>query len=209
MDGFLRGIPTPLRNPAANKGRIDVPPCALNAASRGTYDANANHIRALELIAVVAALVLVLVCANVANLCSRARHRASANSPSACRSARRVGGSFVNCSPRVCCWREWVDRRPSRSRAGDTRCCRRPSARASVRRARVQLCMIGATVSLESVFGIAPALRATKMDAGTSLKESSRSVAARRHLAPPRIAGAYRFPFRSCLLVAPGCSSDA
>ena len=56
------------RNSAENRSRVDVPALMAESGRQGIYDANTNDVRALEIIAIVTALVLLLVCANVANL---------------------------------------------------------------------------------------------------------------------------------------------
>ena len=61
---------------AENRSRVDVPQLIAESGRQGIYDANTNDVRALEIIAIVTALVLLLVCANVANLLlSRAAFR--------------------------------------------------------------------------------------------------------------------------------------
>jgi hypothetical protein len=76
MDAYLAGLTESERNTAEHRSHFDVPALIAESGSQGTYDANTNDVRALEIIAIVAALVLLLVCANVANLLlSRAAFR--------------------------------------------------------------------------------------------------------------------------------------
>ena len=92
MDAHLAGLTESGRNTAENRSRVDVPELIAESGRQGIYDANTNDVRALEIIAIVTALVLLLVCANVANLLLSRAGSASASCPSVCRWERRARG---------------------------------------------------------------------------------------------------------------------
>ncbi len=68
LEAFLAAASDKERSLSRNQGRTAVPHLLVDSASRGTYDADASQMRALSLLSAVAVLVLLLVCANVANL---------------------------------------------------------------------------------------------------------------------------------------------
>lgn len=179
MDAFLASAPEDVRNRSDNQGRSAVPHLLVDSASRGTYDTDVSQIRALTLIGAVVALILLLVCANVANLLlSRAATRQRELSVRLSMGATRarlvrqllteslllagVGGSLGLMLAR---WGQSL--LPS------------PLGTAEPADWRIFGFTATATVLAGVVFGIAPALRATRMDVGIglALKESSRTVA--------------------------------
>ena len=179
MDAYLAGLTESERNTAEHRSHFDVPALIAESGSQGIYDANTNDVRALEIIAIVAALVLLLVCANVANLLlSRAAFRQRELSVRLSMGATRarlvrqllteslllagIGGALGIL----------VAYKP------DTSCFRHQSARPATFDVRALAVMTGVTALVGVVFGIAPAFQATRIDIGTSLKESSRSVTA-------------------------------
>jgi predicted permease len=176
LDAYLAGLPESARTTAENRSRVDVPHLVAENGSQGIYDANTNDVRALEIIGIVTALVLVLVCANVANLLlSRAAFRQRELSVRLSMGATRmrlirqllteslllagIGGAL---GILLAYWGQ--DLLPA------------PIGAAGALDGRALAVMTGATALVGVIFGIAPAFQATRIDTATSLKESSRSV---------------------------------
>jgi predicted permease len=177
MDAYLTGLPESGRNTAENRNRVEVPRLIAETGTQGIYDANTNDVRALEIIAAVTALVLLLVCANVANLLlSRAAFRQRELSVRLSMGATRsrlirqllteslllagIGGAAG-----ILLAYAGQDLLPA------------PIGSSSTLDLRALGTMAGVTAFVGVLFGIAPAFQATHIDIGTSLKESSRSVA--------------------------------
>ena len=177
MDAYLAGLPDQKRGTSENQNRVDVPTLVAESGSQGIYDATTDDVRALGIVATVAALVLVLVCANVANLLlARAAFRQRELSVRLSMGATRlrlirqlltesvllagVGGGF---GILLAYWGHALLPPPFGASAAFD--------------ARSVLLMTGVTVLVGVVFGITPAIRATGLEAGHALKESSRSVA--------------------------------
>jgi predicted permease len=68
MASFLASVPERERNTTANRNRTEVSRLAVSSAARGLYDNDQATLRGVAIISVVVALILLLVCANVANL---------------------------------------------------------------------------------------------------------------------------------------------
>src|SRR5262245_5843530 len=66
--GYLAALPPGERTAARNQNRTRVAGLRVQPAAHGTYDVSADSYRALSLLGIVVALVLLIVCANVANL---------------------------------------------------------------------------------------------------------------------------------------------
>jgi len=178
FDGFLASQSEEERGLARNRNRTAVPHLLVDAASHGTYDNDEQQMRSLGILGVVVTLVLVLVCANVANLLlSRASARQREISVRFSMGATRwrlirqllteslllagLGGALGLVMAR---WGQSLLPAP----VGTT----------DPADWRILTFTAATTVFAGIVFGIAPALRATKMDVGVALKENSRSVAA-------------------------------
>jgi hypothetical protein len=68
LDAYLASLPEPIRSASFNRNRTDVPQLRVDSGSRGIYDVRPTDLRAVTILGVVVALVLLIVCANVANL---------------------------------------------------------------------------------------------------------------------------------------------
>ena len=68
MAAFLSALPAEERGATRNRNRTQVSRLEVSSAARGLYDNNDTTVRAITIISVVVALILLLVCANVANL---------------------------------------------------------------------------------------------------------------------------------------------
>ena len=68
MDSYLRSLPEAERSTAVNRSRAQVPSLLVESARRGVYDVHANQLGTAALLGAVVVLVLLIVCANVANL---------------------------------------------------------------------------------------------------------------------------------------------
>lgn len=177
MDSYLASASEDVRNRSENQGRTAVPHLLVDSASRGTYDIDERQTRSLAILGAVVALVLLLVCANVANLLlSRAAARQREISVRLSMGATRgrvirqlltesvllasIGGLLGLVLAR---WGQSV--LPA------------PVGTAAPADWRILLFTAGVTVVTGIIFGMAPALRATKMDIGIALKDDSRTVA--------------------------------
>jgi hypothetical protein len=117
------------RNTAEHRSHFDVPALIAESGRQGVYDANTNDVRALEIIAIVAALVLLLVCATSPICSCRAPRSASASCPCACRWVRRARGCPAAADREACCSPVSVARSASWRHKPDTSCFRHRSAR--------------------------------------------------------------------------------
>jgi predicted permease len=68
LDAYLQAAPESERNNSRNRSRAEIPALMVDPGSRGIYDANSSDTRIVGVLGGVVALVLLLVCANVANL---------------------------------------------------------------------------------------------------------------------------------------------
>jgi predicted permease len=177
LDAYLSSLSAESRAASSNRNRTEVPHLRVESGSRGIYDVNTSDSTALAILSAVVVLILLIVCANVANLLlSRAATRRREISIRLSLGATRgrlvrqllteslmlaaVGGALGILIGR---WgQQLLPGNAGRPVPLDW---------------RVLSFVFGVTGVTGIVFGIAPALRATAMNAGAALKESSRSVA--------------------------------
>lgn len=182
MESYLAALPPESRARSTNQNRTAVPHFMADSGQRGIYDVNTNDLRAVTILTVVVALVLLIVCANVANLLlSRATARQKEISVRLSLGATRArlvrqllteslllaaiggvigmlvgywGGQLLPGAPGQAATLDW----------------------------RVALFLVLITGTTGIVFGIAPALRATRLNVSSALKETSRSVSGSRNI---------------------------
>src|SRR5262249_30660596 len=68
FDQYLASMSAAERGNSRNRNRTEVPHLRVDSASRGIYDVNTSDSSAVTILSVVVILVLLIVCANVANL---------------------------------------------------------------------------------------------------------------------------------------------
>ncbi|PYR61547.1 MAG: ABC transporter permease [Acidobacteria bacterium] len=182
LDSYLGSLSQEARSTVVNRNRKDVPHLVVESGGRGIYDVNSTDIRAVTILSAVVALVLLIVCANVANLLlSRATTRQKEISVRLSLGATRarlvrqlltesivlasMGGAL---GILVGYWgQQLLPGPPGQVAALDW---------------RVLSFALTVTTLTGIVFGIAPALRATSVNVSAALKETSRSVAGSRSI---------------------------
>jgi predicted permease len=177
MTAYLASLPAAERALSQNQQRTAIPRLLVESASRGVYDAETAQVRGLAIIGAIVSLVLILVCANVANLLlSRATTRAREISIRLTMGATRgrlirlllTESLLLSCTGGVLgvllAFRA-QDILPPQLLV---------SAPFDWHAVAFMLAIVATT---GVVVGIAPALRATRSSAHEALKESSRSVA--------------------------------
>jgi predicted permease len=182
FDSYVATLSEEARSTSSMRSRTLVPQLRVSSGSRGVYDANATDLRAVTILGAVVVVVLLIVCANVANLLlSRATTRQKEISIRLSMGATRprlirqllteslllasIGGGL---GVLVGNWgQRLLPGVPGRATSLDW---------------RVLTFALVVTGLTGLVFGIAPALRATRMNVSSSLKETSRSVAGSRSL---------------------------
>ena len=182
MDAHLASLPETERFSARNRNRTQVPRLLVEGGHRGIYDATPEDLRSVTTLGLVVGIILLIVCANVANLLlSRATMREKEISIRLSSGATRgrlirqlmteslllavIGGGIG------VLFGYWG----AQLLPGEL------GAAASLEW-RVLMFALLVTTTAGIVFGIAPALRATSMNISTTLKENSRGVAASRTL---------------------------
>jgi predicted permease len=180
MDDYLKALPESDRGTAMNRTRTEVPRLLVDSARHGVYDANSNDIRSATILSIVVALVLLIVCANVANLLlSRATTRQRELSVRLSLGATR--GRLI---------RQLLTESLLLAFAGGALgivvgywgklLLPAPVNQAAMLDWRVLGFVMLVTAMTGIVFGIAPALRATGVNLNDVLKQSGRSVSGSR-----------------------------
>ena len=178
MDSYLQGLSVEERAMARNQNRTAVPGLLVNSGSRGIYDPRSRTTRSVTILGAVVVLVLLIVCANVANLLlSRATARQKEISIRLSMGATRgrlvrqlltegivlalIGGSMAVL---VAYWGRGL----------------LPQGLTAEFDVRVFIFVTALSVATGVAFSLIPAMRATRLDVSSALKENSRSVAGSR-----------------------------
>jgi len=176
MEAHLAAMSAEDRSRSSNKNRTAVASLVVDSGSRGFYEVDEKQGRALQTLAAIVGLVLLLVCANVTNLLlsrttSRQKEISVRLSIGATRG--RVMRQFLTESLLLSamgggigllltCWGQALLPPP----VGTTN---PPDW-------RVMTFTVAITAFAGIVFGIAPAVRSTSVEVGTALKENSRTM---------------------------------
>ena len=182
MDGYLKSLSEEDRRAARNRTRHEVPELLVDSGRHGLYNADNNAVAAATILSAVVAVVLLIICANVANLMlSRAIGRRREISVRLSLGATR--GRLV---------RQLLTEAVLLASVGaalglavaywGVRLLPAPASNVSVLRGRTLAFTALAAILTSVVFGALPAFRATKVDVNADLKETARSVSGRRSL---------------------------
>jgi predicted permease len=182
LDAYMKGLKDAERSQQRNRDRTRIPHLVAESGARGVYDVNSNDLQAATVLTIVVVLVLLIVCANVANLLlSRSAARQKEISVRLSLGATRgrlvrqllteslllaaMGGGL---GVVVAYWgRALLPGAPGQQPLLDWRV----------------LGFIAAITLLTGViFGLVPALRGTSVNVNAALKETSRGVVGTRSL---------------------------
>ena len=179
MDSYMAGLTPEQRSLSDNQSPgTAVPALVARSAEHGMYDVDRTSARAATIVSVVVTILLLIVCANVANLLlsrASARHREisvrlSMGAPRA-RLVRQLlteslllSGTGGVLGIAVAYWSKSL----------------LPFGQTAAVDARVVAFVAGVSVLTGLLFGLMPALRATGVDLAGAMKESSRSVTGSR-----------------------------
>ena len=183
VTAFLSSAPEAVRNASNNRNRTDVPRLWVTSMSRGLIDNDPDMLRGVGIISAIVALILLLVCANVANLLlSRGAAR-----------QREIAVRLSIGATRIRLMRQLLTESVLLALAGGAlgllvAYWGRRLLPADLGEApldwRVMLFTAAVALTTGILFGIAPAIRVTGAGAGDALKETSRAIIGARTLLP-------------------------
>ncbi|HXG73072.1 MAG TPA: ABC transporter permease [Gemmatimonadaceae bacterium] len=183
MSSFLGSVPEAVRNSTSNRNRADVSRLSVTSMAHGLVDTDPAMLRGVAIISAIVALILLLVCANVANLLlSRAAAR-----------QREIAVRLSIGATRMRLVRQMLTESVLLALVGGAlgllvaywgRQLLPAAAGQAPLDWRVLMFTSGVALATGIVFGIAPALRVTGTRASEALKETSRSIIGSRTLLP-------------------------
>jgi len=173
---YMKSLPEKERNISAYRDRTQVARLAAEPGAYGVYDANQNDLRSVTILGAVVALLLLIVCANVANLLlSRATNR-----------QKEISVRLSLGATRARLIRQLLTESLLLAGMGGAlgilvgywghRLLPGPPGNATALNWRLLVFVLAASAVTGIVFGIAPAFRGTGMNVNSALKDTSRGV---------------------------------